>query len=119
MTRNQFLRWAGLAGLGTVAIAACGTEEDPADPADAAPRSCTTNGTTNVISANHGHTLMVTAADIAAGADKTYQIMGSSGHPHTLVITAAQFAMLAQNTAITVTSSRDAGHDHDVTVTCA
>lgn len=71
-----------------------------------------------VISANHGHSLLVSAADVAAGVAKTYSIAGSSSHDHTVTISAAQFATLAAGRAVTVTSSKDAGHTHTVKVTC-
>jgi hypothetical protein len=76
------------------------------------------NGTTVVIGTNHGHALVVSKADVAAGVAKTYNIQGTSLHPHSVMITAAQFAMLAANTSITTMSSDD-GHAHSVTVSCA
>ena len=79
---------------------------------------CSQNGTSVVIGTNHGHTLVVSKADVAAGVAKTYDIQGTSLHNHTVTITAAQFAMLAQDTSISTTSSND-GHAHSITVTCA
>lgn len=71
-----------------------------------------------VISANHGHSLVVPAADVAARVAKTYSIKGTSGHDHTVTITAAQFAQLGAGRAVTVPSSNASGHTHSVTVTC-
>lgn len=71
-----------------------------------------------VISANHGHALVVPPADVTAAKPKTYSIQGSSGHPHDVTLTAAHFAQLATGKAITVTSTNVAGHTHDVTVSC-
>jgi hypothetical protein len=64
---------------------------------------------------------MVTATDVAAGADKTYDIMGTSGHTHSVMITGAQFQSLQSNGngSIMVTSSSAAGHTHDILVLCA
>ncbi len=78
-----------------------------------------TNGTNVVIGSNHGHTLMVSADDVAAMADKTYDITGSSMHSHMVTITAAQFGMLAAGDSLTVTSTSGGAHTHDVTVICA
>jgi hypothetical protein len=71
-----------------------------------------------VISANHGHALVVPPADVTAGAPKTYSIQGSSAHPHAVTVTAAHFAQLAAGTSITLTSTNVAGHAHQVTVSC-
>jgi hypothetical protein len=118
MTRSQFLRsLVGIAGLG--AVVACGGGDESTDAPDAGARNCVAAGTSATIGTNHGHTLTVSAADVAAGVEKTFQIQGSSGHPHTVTITAEQFAMLQQSQSITVTSSSDAGHTHKVTVACA
>lgn len=145
MTRLQFLRSLAGVGVGVVGAAAlvgCKPDEDsstpdaatqgtpdaplPRDaaidspiqsPIDAPPMACTTASST--IGTNHGHTLAIPPADIAAATDRTYNIKGTSAHPHTVVITAAMFAMLKANGTLAVTSSSDAGHTHAVTITCA
>jgi hypothetical protein len=71
-----------------------------------------------VISANHGHVLVVPPADVTAGVTKTYAIQGSSSHPHAVTLTSADFAQLAAGKSITLTSTNDAGHAHRVTVSC-
>lgn len=81
---------------------------------------CVANGAeASSISANHGHSLTVSAADVNAGNEKTYSIQGSSGHNHEVTITAAQFATLANNQQIQVNSTQGNGHTHSVTVSCA
>lgn len=62
---------------------------------------------------------MVSAADITAGIDKTYDIKGGSTHAHAVMITAAMFTMLKAGMAIMVTSTVGGAHTHPVTITCA
>jgi hypothetical protein len=81
-------------------------------------KSCE-QGTTSVISVNHGHSLVVPQADVTAGVAKSYDITGGGGHPHIVDISDSDFAMLQQGQSISVTSSTDASHSHDVTVSCA
>ena len=139
MTRSDFLRLvvgAGAGALGLGALTACGDDggggpqqdanQPPTDaasdapPIDAPPAgNCEMNGTTVQIGSNHGHVMTVPKDDIAAGADKTYSMQGSSGHNHTITVTAAMFAMLAQNMTVTGTSSSDDSHTHSVTIRCA
>jgi hypothetical protein len=72
------------------------------------------------ITANHGHVLIVSKADVMAGVDKTYDIMGTALHTHSVTITAAMFATLAANTAGGVmTTSSVTLHSHPITVVCA
>jgi len=144
MNRNEFLKSSvGLAAalIGIGASSACGSDggSGPPDaktnpdgsssgsdaavdgaPADMNPGvvSCSMNGTTVAIAANHGHTLVVSKADIAAGVDKMYSIQGTSLHDHLVMVTAAQFAMLAANTSISVQSTVTI-HSHAVTISCA
>lgn len=134
MTRSQFLRSLLGIGAGAVVVAACSSSDgEPGPGIDAAqqptpdaptaapdaPPSGTCSTTNATISANHGHTAVVPAADVAAGVEKTYNIKGGSAHPHTIVVTAAMFTMLKAGQMATVTSSNDAGHTHNVTITCA
>jgi hypothetical protein len=139
MTRIQFLRsLVGVSATVVGGVALLGCQEDdgssipdaPPAPVDApklvdAPMgqpdapAVTCTSTTAAIGANHGHSIMVSAADITAGVDKTYNIKGGSQHPHTVIVSAAMFTMLKAGMAIMVTSTTDAGHSHAVTVTCA
>jgi hypothetical protein len=118
MTRKEFLRTlvgASVGAAGVVAIVGCGDDGGGATP-DAAPLTCATSSA--VIAGNHGHVIMVTMADINAGAAKTYNIMGTALHDHTVMVTAAQFASLKTGT-LSVTSSSDGTHSHTITVMCA
>ncbi len=141
MTRLQFLRSLGQLGLAAACVpvlAACKADDDDGgptpdannnmnnpdasmgNPADAGidgpPPTCATLST--AIAVNHGHTMTVSPADVAAGVEQTYLIQGTSLHPHTVVITAANFATLKMTGTVTVMSSLDDAHRHNVTVTC-
>jgi len=118
MTRKEFLRTlvgAGMGAAGVAVIAGCGGDDGGGTP-DAAPLTCASPAAT--ISANHGHTITVSMADVTAGAAKTYNIMGTSIHDHTVMVTAAQFAELKNGGTLNITSGSGGGHTHTVTVMC-
>jgi len=127
ITRKAFLGRliqgaAGLAGLAVVGACSSnngGSTPDAAPASDSAAVSCTMDGTAVTIAANHGHLLMVSKADVAAATAKTYDMQGTADHTHSVTVTAEMFAKLQSNTAISVTSSTDASHDHRITVMCA
>jgi hypothetical protein len=59
------------------------------------------------------HELIVTAADMAAKADKTYDIQGIAVHTHTVRITTADFERLARGEQLSITTSAASpGEDH-------
>lgn len=133
-SRRRFLRVAlttAAAAGAAAALAACSSGGGYGDPSPSpSPGSggasgqsggaCLTNGASaGTISNNHGHALTVPKEDVAAAVEKTYSIQGSAGHDHEVTVTAADFAKLADNDAITVTSTTTAGHTHTVTVVCA
>ena len=66
----------------------------------------------------HATGLSFPAADVIAGEEMTYDIRGSSAHPHMLTVTAADFTTLAGGGSVTITSTNDNGHTHDVTLQC-
>ena len=81
--------------------------------------TCSTNGAAGTaISLNHGHSLVVPAADFSNTGDMTYDITGTSLHAHTITLTQAQRATILGGTPVTVTSTL-VGHSHSVTVACA
>lgn len=103
-----------LLALGALALLpACG--DDDATPMDAGG-AC--SSTTTLIDVNHGHVLTVSGADVAAGAARTYDIMGAATHTHSVTVSAADFATLASTGMVVVTSTTGAAHMHSVTVTC-
>ena len=83
--------------------------------------NCAANGAEDfAISGNHGHELVVPAADVTAGAQKSYDIQGTSPHFHTVTLMPAHFAQLQMNFQVVVQSDAGdgGGHTHQVTVRC-
>jgi hypothetical protein len=148
LTRKQFLRSAldiAAATIGLSVLHACGTSAVPspdggigamgsgAHPGDAgatgangdagsgsgAQSQCVEDGTTSTIGMNHGHVLVVTSDDVAAGVARVYNIQGTSDHNHTVSLAPGDFAMLQQDRAVMTVSSFDDDHDHTIMVACA
>jgi hypothetical protein len=110
-SRLSFVRGSlGVCVAGVLTTACGGDDEDPAGDGGSSCKAA--------VATNHGHTMSVSSAELMAGADRTYDIQGSSAHHHTVALTAAHFADLEAGKVVVVTSSTDAGHSHDVTVTC-
>jgi hypothetical protein len=119
ISRKQFL---GALGSGTVLLwlQACGGGDSDSGDGDGGGSggglSCGASGTS--IANNHGHTLTIDEADLDSSTNKSYSIMGTAGHNHTVTFTVAQLGMLKNGQSVTVVSSTDSGHNHDVTAKC-
>jgi hypothetical protein len=72
-----------------------------------------------VVSANHGHIAIVTAAQITAGSQVDLDITGQATHKHIVTLTAANMTTLKARPpqALTVNSTTDNGHSHTITFT--
>ncbi len=125
MDRKTFLKKATSAmfiGIPIYSILSCSSSVDDPTPdgADAdADKNCLANGTVGSVSANHGHSITVSTADVAAGVEKQYDIQGSSAHNHVVTVSESAFASLANNQQISVNSTTGDGHTHSVTISCA
>jgi hypothetical protein len=138
-TRKRFLKQIAY-GSFLVAMSACGGgDDDPAPapapgPAPAPPSPTPAPGPTPaptpapamacgtlVIGTNHGHSLVIPAADLSSTTAKTYSIQGSSGHDHQITLSPAQLTMLRTAGTISVNSTGSAGdgHVHTVSGRCA
>ncbi len=104
----------GTGGTGTGGTSTGGTGGTGTGGAGGAPPA----GCEETIATNHGHVLVVTPDDVAAGVDKTYDIMGSSMHAHQVTLTAADFTTLAGGGTVTTTSTTSSAHSHGITVIC-
>lgn len=117
MTRSEFIRSVlSLAGasLGVGAVACSEDSSSPGNGGSSGDPACA-----ETIAGNHGHVLEVTAADVTAAVEKTYDITGSAGHAHSVTVTAADFATIAGGTSVQLVSTSGDGHTHTVTVSCA
>ena len=120
VTRNEFL--VQLASGGWFLLASgCGGggEGSSAPPAQPAPSptpasSCGASSITD----NHGHTLLIPAADLNSTVAMSYSIAGTAGHAHQVTFTATQLAQLKAGQSVRVSSTASQGHSHDVTGAC-
>ncbi len=125
MDRKTFIRKTAGALLLVVpayALLSCSSSSDDSNsnpPPTGGNPDCLANGTTSSIGTNHGHSIFVSIADVNAGAEKTYDIMGSGNHSHSVTVSAANFNTLKSNQQINITSTNDDDHTHNVTISCA
>jgi hypothetical protein len=111
LDRREFTVAAALLVLGgvTITVSGCGGGGDgPGSPSNPGDRAGT-------ISANHGHTAVITAAQLTAGGAVALDIRGDSDHPHTVSLSSADVAAIAANRRVSRESSNDDGHTHTVT----
>jgi hypothetical protein len=113
VSRREFTLQSALALLAGVVITVdgCGGSKTSPTPAP--------SDVTGAISGNHGHTAMITAAQITAANAISLNIRGDAPHPHIIEVTQADLRSLLSRQAVTKSSTFDNGHSHSVTFTPA
>lgn len=115
--RREFTLAAALAALSgvTITLSGCGgggggstAPTNPTPPLAAGDKA-------GAVSANHGHTAVITAARLAAPDAVDLDIRGQADHPHSLTLTASEVSAIAANQRVSKESSSDAAHSHTVT----
>ena len=114
--RREFTRQGVIAILSaaTITIVDCGGGNSSPAPSPT-PNPGGGSDVAGAISANHGHTAVVTRVQITAGNAVSLDIHGSADHPHTLALTAAQVGQIGAGTRVEQVSTTDDGHSHNVT----
>jgi hypothetical protein len=114
LDRRQFTLKTVLAVLSgvTISISGCGGSDSPTSPGGGGGGA---GGATGSISANHGHTATITAAQLSAGTDIVLDISGSAGHPHTVALLGAEVMSIANRQRVSKSSSTNDAHNHTVT----
>jgi len=107
-----------------VALASCGgggggSYSSPAPAPTPPPPPGTLSCRDTLIVGNHGHSVMIPAADLDSTVNMTYNIQGTADHNHTITLTPAQLQDIKAMTAESVMSSTTLSHSHEVTVNCA
>ena len=114
--RREFSRSAVIALLSaaTITIADCGGGGS-GNPSPSPSPTPTPGDVAGTVSANHGHTAIVTAAQITAANAVSLDIRGSATHPHSLELSAAEVEMIGNRQTVSKASSNNEGHGHTVT----
>ncbi len=107
LSRRQALAMLGGATI-TVGFAACTKSTDTA----VVP---TVSDATGVIASNHGHTAIITKAQLTAGGGLTLDITGTSSHTHSLTLTAVEVTTIKGGTRVSKESTSGGSHTHTVT----
>lgn len=116
LTRRRFLEASILATLSGVAIVITGCGRGAgSDPDGSSPNTGSGGSESGAISANHGHSAILSAARLESGAAVALAIQGSSDHPHEVSLSAAQVNAIAQGSRVSVVSTNVSGHSHTVT----
>ncbi len=86
LSRRDFTLKSALAVLAgtTITISGCDSDSPTAPTPNPGPGGGSGTGT---VSANHGHTAEITAAELTAGNALSLDITGTADHPHTVELT--------------------------------
>jgi hypothetical protein len=120
--RRQFTVASAMAILSGVAItitSACGgSSSTPSAPNTPAPTPTPTPAAADkvgAISDNHGHSAVITGAQLTTGGALSLDIKGTATHTHTVELSAAEITSIAGGQRVAKSSSTTSGHDHTVT----
>jgi len=118
LDRREFTLAAVLAALSgaTITISACGGGggSSPTAPSNPTP-PLGAGDKAGSISTNHGHTVVITAAQLTAGAAVSLTLTVGDGHTHGVTLSAAEVTQIAGSTRVSKESTSDTGHSHTVT----
>jgi hypothetical protein len=117
LDRREFTRLSLLAMLSGVAItvSGCGGGSGGGSGSPTTPNSGDKVGS---ISANHGHSVSITSAQLTAGGQLTLTLRGTTGvsdHTHSVDLTAAEVVSIRDGARVSKPSSTEDGHLHIVT----
>ena len=118
LSRRDFTLKSALAVLAgaTITISGCDSDSPTAPTPTPGPGPGPGGGNeTGTVSANHGHTAEISAAELSAGNALSLDIRGTADHPHTVELTMNDVMAIDNGDSVSKTSSVDAAHDHTVT----
>ncbi len=124
LSRRQFTRETVLALLSGVVITVTGCGSDSSSPTtpsaggdggDGGGGGGNAGGVNGTVSANHGHTAMVTDAQVNAGNDVSLDIRGNADHTHAVNLTGAELTQIGNGERVVVTTTNTQAHTHRVT----
>jgi hypothetical protein len=117
ITRREFSLEAAMAILSGVAITISGCGGGGSNPAGPSgnPPVASNGDHVGAISANHGHSAVITSAQVVEGKGFELGIRGTATHTHTVTLSDADIAAVGANQRVARVSSSTDGHNHTVT----
>jgi hypothetical protein len=120
--RREFTAASAMAVLSGVAITitGCGGSSSPVGPTTPTPTPAPApappaGNISGTVGSNHGHSAVITAAQLTAAEEVSLDITGDSSHPHTVDLSAAEVQQIGAGQRVSKESSNDASHTHTVT----
>ena len=113
INRREFTLQTALAMLSGVAITVSGCGS--VTPVSPSPTPGASGAVSGSISANHGHTAVISHAQLTGGGSLALDIRGSSEHSHTITLSQSDLASISAGQRVSVQSTNDTGHSHTVT----
>ena len=111
--RREFTLEAALAVLSGVAITITGCGGSTTTPTS--PSFNASDDVSGTISANHGHTAVITRATLTANNAISLNIRGIADHTLTVELSQSDIAAIAAGQRVSRVSSTEQAHDHTVT----
>ncbi len=96
----------------TITVSGCGGGSSPSPSPTPTPGN---SDVTGAVLGNHGHSAVITSAQLTAANAVTLSITGAADHPHSVTLSAAEVAQIGARQRVSKDSSTDAGHTHTVT----
>ena len=118
LDRREFTRLSLFSMLSGVAITITGCGGGSGGSGSPSGPSGGNGDKSGAISANHGHAVTITSAQMTAGGQLSLTLRGSTGvspHSHTVELSAAEVVSIRDGARVTKVSSNDDLHDHNVT----
>ena len=84
-------------------------------PAPLPPTGGTSSDKVGQISNNHGHSAVVTAAQLLAGNQVQLDIRGTADHTHSITLTHDDLKNVSGGATVSTDSTTTNGHEHTVT----
>ncbi len=111
--RREFTLASALAMLNGVAITVSGCGGDSTNPT--APTATPDIGASGIVAENHGHTAVITSAQLTGADGIELDIRGNADHTHSVTLTGGELQQIAAGTRVSTESTVNGGHDHTVT----
>jgi hypothetical protein len=116
LDRREFTLAAAMAVLSGVAVTiwGCGGGSSYSS-SPVAPTTPAAGDKTGSVSDNHGHSAVITSAQLTAGGAINLDIRGSADHTHAVALAASDMSAIASGQRVSKPSTSEPGHSHTVT----